>query len=294
MYIQNYQLTAMIIDKAQELGLCFGVRRALKLLQDATERYGRIESLGSVAHNRHLVEKLFSMGVTPIENIGQVRSNVLAISAHGTSPEILEQARAAHIRVIDTTCPLVRKAQISASELADEGFDVVIFGEAEHIEVKGLLGWAKGRGIATLDARRLTEFKGESRRLGIISQTTQAQASLEEFIRQAVDLSSSVQEIRIINTLCEITQKRQRDAVKCASQNELMIVIGGYDSANTRHLTEACSQIVETHQIEGSRDLNNNWFIGKHRIGITAGASTPDESIKEVVASLSSAECDFR
>ena len=284
----------MIIEKAQELGLCFGVKRALKLLQDATERYGEIESLGSVAHNHQLVEKLSHMGITPVENINQVQGKILAISAHGTSPEILQQARAGHIRIIDTTCPLVRKAQNTARELAEDGFDVIIFGEAEHIEVKGLLGWAKGRGRATLDAKQLTSLKGKSRRLGVISQTTQPQASMVEFVNQLVaDLSSSVREIRIINTLCEITQKRQRDAAKCARQSELMVVIGGHDSANTRRLAEVCSQIVETHQVETSSELDSTWFAGKQHVGITAGASTPDETIEEVLAWLTSPNGDF-
>lgn len=279
----------MIIEKAQELGLCFGVKRALKLLEGAASKYGEIETLGPIAHNQQLVERLIKTGVKPVNHLGQVQGKILAITTHGTSPEMLSEAKARHIHIIDTTCPLVRKTQNTTKELAQAGFVVIIFGEAEHSEVKGLLGWAKGKGTAVLDVKQLNKFGRKPYRLGVISQTTQLKPALMEFAGQLVaTFAPEAKEIRIINTLCGIAQKRQEYAVSVAKRSEIMIVIGGYDSANTKRLAEACSHIVETHLVEKASEVDSTWFAGKQRIGITAGASTPDETIEEIIAKLKS------
>jgi 4-hydroxy-3-methylbut-2-enyl diphosphate reductase len=301
----------MEIEQARELGLCFGVKRAIKLLKEAVSEYGRIETLGPVAHNQQLMQALTKVGIKPIDNLEQVQGKILAIPTHGVSPMVLSEIEARHIQIIDTTCPIVRQAQSVAKELADSGFDVIIFGEMEHSEVKGLLGWAGNKGIAALDVKQvvtpslLATSRNNLSRLGIISQTTQSQSSFVEFIIQLIAAlptvmasrspersegaaKQSLKEIRIVNTLCQVTQKRQEESIRLAQRSQLMIVIGGLDSANTKRLAEACSPIVETHLVEGASEVNNSWLIGKHRIGITAGASTPDEAIEEVVAKLKS------
>ncbi|HXZ95161.1 MAG TPA: 4-hydroxy-3-methylbut-2-enyl diphosphate reductase, partial [Dehalococcoidia bacterium] len=145
----------MKIEKAEKLGLCFGVRRAIKLLKEAADKYGEIETLGPVAHNRLLVETLINLGVKPVNHLEQVQGKILAITTHGASPAVLSEVRARHIHIIDTTCPIVRKAQNAARELADAGFDVFIFGDARHSEVKGILGWAADKGIAALNMRQI-------------------------------------------------------------------------------------------------------------------------------------------
>ena len=310
----------MEVEKSRELGLCFGVRRAIRLLKEAADEYGSIETLGPVAHNQQLVQGLVREGIKPVVRLGQARGKILAITTHGVSPAVISEIEARHIHIIDTTCPIVRQAQNAARELAEAGFDVVVFGEAEHTEVEGLLGWAGGKGIATLNVKQVvipslplpaevlsTEKRKLSNacRLGIISQTTQSQYAFSQFITQliatftsVIDRSSSEHsdkvegqfpgEIRIINTLCQATQRCQEAAVELAERSQLMIVIGGYDSANTRRLAEVCSARVETHQVETVSEVDNSWFIGKQRIGVTAGASTPDEAIVEVVAKLKS------
>jgi 4-hydroxy-3-methylbut-2-enyl diphosphate reductase len=279
----------MKIEKARELGLCFGVRRAIKLLKGAANKYGKIETMGPIAHNHQLVEELAKIGVKPVNHLDQVQDEILAITTHGTSPVLLSEIKARHIRVIDTTCPIVRKAQNAAKELAEAGFDVIIFGEAEHSEVKGLLGWAGGGGIAALDVKQI-DMPGElPHRLGIISQTTQTRSAFIEFTRQLMTMvGPKISELRIVNTLCQVTQRHQEAATRLAKKSQLMIVIGGYNSANTKRLVEACSPIVETYLIETADEVNDSWLLGKHHIGITAGASTPDEAIEELVAKLKS------
>jgi 4-hydroxy-3-methylbut-2-enyl diphosphate reductase len=277
------------ISKAEKLGLCSGVKRAVKLLKEAAAKYGEIETLGPVAHNLLLVDMLSDVGVKPVSHLRQARREILAITTHGTSPALLSEAEARRIRVIDTTCPIVRKAQSAAKELAEAGFDVVIFGDAQHSEVKGLLGWAGDKGIAALNIRQISRTAKSSSRLGVISQTTQTQSAFFKFLTQLMGaVGPKIEEIRIINTLCKVVQGQQEAAAKLARQSELMIVIGGSNSANTRHLVEICSPLVETHSVETASEVESSWLASKKRIGITAGASTPDEAVEALIARLSS------
>jgi 4-hydroxy-3-methylbut-2-enyl diphosphate reductase len=296
----------MEIEKSRELGLCFGVSRAIKLLKEAAGKYGKIETLGPVAHNQQLVEELAEVGIRPVDELEQVKGKILAIPTHGVSPSELYEIEARHVRIIDTTCPIVSKAQNTAKELAEAGFDIIVFGEAEHSEVKGLLGWAKDKGIAALDVQQIAisslllraealtsnEAKGREHqnnlyRLGIISQTTQSWPAFVEFSRQFMAaLPAKVEQLHIINTLCQATQRRREAAIELAKRIQLMIVVGGHNSANTKRLAEACSPIVETHLVERAREVDSSWLVGKQRVGITAGTSTPDEAIEEVVAKV--------
>jgi 4-hydroxy-3-methylbut-2-enyl diphosphate reductase len=277
------------IEKAEKLGLCFGVRRAIKLLQEAANKYGEIETLGPLAHNRLLVEALANLGVKPINHPDQAQGRILAITTHGTSPAILSEIRARHIHIINTTCPIVRKAQDAAKELAEAGFDVFIFGDAKHSEVKGLLGWTGDKGIAALDMKQIYRSGKSPSRLGIISQTTQTQSDFIKFATQLMDMfGPKIDEMRLVNTLCKVTQGQQEAALKLARKSQLMIVIGGGNSANTRHLVEICFPLVETHLVETADEVDTSWLVGKHHIGITAGASTPDESVEELIDKLRS------
>jgi 4-hydroxy-3-methylbut-2-enyl diphosphate reductase len=280
-------MKSLKIEKARKLGLCFGVRRAIKLLTGAASEHGEIETLGPVAHNRLLVQALTNLGAKPIAHLDEARGRILAITTHGTSPTVLSEMKARHIHIIDTTCPIVRKAQNAARELAEAGFDVIIFGDAEHSEVKGLLGWAGGKGIASLNIKQISRTVKSSSRLGIISQTTQTRSALIRFIRQLMGaLGPEIEEMRFVNTLCKVTQGQQEAAVKLARRSQLMIVIGGSNSANTRHLVEICSPLAETYSVETANEVKSSWLAGKHHIGITAGASTPGEAVEELVDRL--------
>lgn len=271
------------------MGLCFGVRRAIKLLKEAANKYGEIETLGPVAHNRQLVEALANLGVKPINHLDQAQGKILAITTHGASPAVLSEVRARHIHIIDTTCPIVRKAQNAAKELAEAGFDVFIFGDAKHSEVKGILDWAGDKGIAALNMRQI-DWAGRSlSRVGVISQTTQTQSAFIKFTRQLIGkVGPEIEEMRLINTLCKVTQGQQEAALKLARKSQLIIVIGGSNSANARHLVEICSPLVETHLVETADEVDSSWLAGKHHIGITAGASTPDEAVEELIDKLRS------
>ena len=280
----------MKVEKAEKLGLCSGVKRAVKLLKEAANKYGEIETLGPVTHNRLLVEALAGVGVKQINRLDQVRGKTLAITTHGVSPSVLSEIAALHIRVIDTTCPIVHKAQSAAKDLAEAGFEVVIFGDAEHSEVKGLLGWAGERGLAALDVERIRASGKPLRRLGIISQTTQTGPAFANFVRNLMELAApDIEEMHLINTLCKVTQGQQEAAMRLARKTQLMIVIGGGGSANARHLVEICSPLVETHAVETADEVEASWLADKYHIGITAGASTPDKAVEDLVDRLESA-----
>ena len=282
-------MKTMEIEKAEKLGLCFGVKRAINMLKEVANKYGEIETLGPLAHNRLLVETLTNLRIKPINHLDQAQGRIIAITTHGTSPVVLSEIKGRNIHVIDTTCPIVRKAQNTAKELTEAGFEVIIFGEAEHSEVKGLLGWTGGKGIAALNVTQIDKSGKSPSRLGIISQTTQTQFAFSEFTKQLMNMiGPKVEEIHLTNTLCKVTQGQQEAAIRLARRSQLMIVIGGSNSANARHLVEICSPLVETHLVETVKEVNNSWFAGKHHIGITAGASTPDEAVEELIAKLRS------
>jgi len=276
------------VEKARALGSCFGVRRAIKIIEKAAKEHQEIATLGPIVHNRLVVAKLTDIGVKVINELDQVQDRVIAITSHGAPPQLLSQIQARKLRVIDTTCPIVRSAQKAAKKLAQAGLCVIIFGEATHPEVKGLLGWAGNNAVATMDGGEVAKLK-LPRRLGIVSQTTQSHPKFVEFTNELISaVFPNVQELRIINTLCQETRKRQEAALELAGKSDLMIVVGGHNSANTQRLAEVCSPIVETHLIETAAEIEKNWLSGKQHIGVTAGASTPDEAIEEVVLKLKS------
>ena len=226
-----------------------------------------------------------------VADLEDVRGEVIAIPTHGVGPDVLSKLEAPKLNIIDVTCPIVKRAQSAATKLARADFTVIIFGEAEHSEVKGLLGWTGGKGMAALSVKQIVSQMKQppQTRLGIISQTTQNKTSFTNFVNQIITtFIPKTSEISIINTLCQAIQTRLEAAIKLAQKSQLIIVIGGHNSANTKRLAEACSAIVETHPVETAEEIQKSWLTGKHHIGITAGASTPDEAIQEVIAKLNS------
>jgi len=277
----------MRIEKAGEIGFCFGVRRAIDILERVAGERGGVETFGAVVHNQQVLQRLAEIGVRVANGMDDIHGDTVAISSHGVSPKLEAEIRARHIDVIDTTCPFVRRAQIAARRLAESGFFVIIYGDADHPEVKSVLGWAKNKGTATLDGRFTTSFGSLPHRLGILSQTTQIPAHFIEFTKELIDSAfTRDSELRVIDTICHDIRKRQATAVELANRVDLMLVIGGHTSANTSHLAELCSTATETYLVETAEEISPSWFQGKHHIGITSGASTAEQTINEVLARL--------
>jgi 4-hydroxy-3-methylbut-2-enyl diphosphate reductase len=277
----------MKIEKADKIGFCFGVRRAVNILEKVARERGGVETLGSVVHNQQVLQRLAEIGVRVVKDVKDIQGDAVATSSHGISPQLEEEIRARHIDIISTTCPFVRRAQIVARRLADSGFFVVIYGDADHPEVKGILGWTKGKGIATLDEKFIDALDQPPRRLGILSQTTQVEAHFTEFVKKLIDSAfARDSELRIIDTICHDIRERQAAALQLANRVDLMLVIGGRNSANTNRLAELCSLATETYLVETASEIQPSWLQGKRYIGITAGASTAEQTVNEVLMKL--------
>ena len=275
------------IEKAKGIGFCFGVRRALNILEKAARERGTVETLGAIVHNQPVLDRLAGIGVRIASGVDDIQGSVVAISAHGVSPQLEQEIKSRHIEVIDTTCPFVHRAQIAARRLARAGFFTIVYGDAHHPEVKGVLGWAGGRGMATVDEQLVTGLKPLPRRLGILSQTTQIPEHFNEFVVQLISHTlGKDSELRIVDTICHDIRERQTHALELARRVGLMLVIGGHNSANTNRLAQLCSEVTRTYLIETAAEIQTSWLEGEHRIGITAGASTADETIDEVVTRL--------
>jgi len=275
------------IEKAPDIGFCFGVRRAVDMLEKVVAERGRLETLGAVVHNQQVLERLERMGVTVARDIKDIRGDAVAISSHGVSPQVEAELKAKELDIINTICPAVHRAQVTARRLAEAGFLVVIYGEANHPEVKGLLGWAGDKGIATMDSSFISGLGRIPRRIGILSQTTQIPSQFVAFLKEVLDSAfTRDSEFRAIDTICHDIRKRQADALDLAKKVDIMLVIGGRSSANTRHLAELCATVTETHHIETADDIRRSWFRGKRHIGVTSGASTADQTIDEVLVRM--------
>jgi 4-hydroxy-3-methylbut-2-enyl diphosphate reductase len=275
------------IEKTKEIGFCFGVRRAIDILERVARERGGVETLGAVVHNQQVLQRLAEIGVKVVKSIDDIQGNTVAISSHGASPQVEAELQARHIDIINTTCPFVHRVQIAARRLARSGFFVIIYGDAEHIEVKGVLGWADGRGLATLDEKPIAKLDSLPRRLGILSQTTQVPVDFTQFVKKLIDSAfAKDSELRIIDTICHDIRRRQAEAIALARRVDLMLVIGGRGSANTNRLAELCSAATETYLVETAEEINPSWFQDKKHIGITSGASTSEPTIDEVLTRL--------
>ena len=275
------------IEKASKTGFCFGVRQAIDTLEKIARERNSIETLGAVVHNQQVLQKLADIGVKVVNNIEDIRGDTVVTSSHGVSPDLEEKIRARHNEVINTTCANVRRVQTAAEKLVESGFFVIVYGDAGHPEVKGILGWAKNQGLATTNEKAVAALDPLPRRLGILSQTTQVPAHFREFVKNIIDLAlRNNSEIHVIDTMCNDLTERQSAALELAQRSDLILVVGGHSSANTNRIAELCSDLTETHLIETADDIQPDWLKEKKHIGVTSGASTAEETVEEVMNRL--------
>lgn len=274
----------MEIIRARDMGFCFGVRRAVNLMEKAAQN-GRINSLGSIVHNPQVVDRLADLGVAEIKSFEEATEPTVAITAHGVGPKIYAEAADRGLRVVDTTCTIVHRAQAAAKKLADEGFAVIIYGDPDHKEVRGILAWAGDHAIATTDWDQIVPILKLRRRIGLLAQTTKHTEHFQEFAKRVIDFCfHRAIEVRVVNTLCHVTTKQQQAVIDLAPAVDLMIIVGGRNSANTRQLKELAESFgTPAHHIETADELEPEWLAGRDRVGVTAGASTPDWIIDAVV-----------
>jgi len=275
----------MEIIIAKSAGFCFGVKRALEMVESAlADQNQPIYSLGPLIHNPQVVAELHQKGLQVVETIEQIPAGRVVIRSHGVGPHVYEIAAQRVLEVIDATCPFVKNVQQLAVLLREQGYLVVIFGEREHAEVRGVLESVAGEAIVIDEVHEL-QLEKLSGKIGLISQTTQ---DIESYCQLIDVIIPYAKELRVFNTICLATSQRQQEAADLSRQVELMIVVGGRNSANTARLVEICKNVgVTAYQVESAEELESRWFININRVGVTAGASTPDQYIQAVIQKIS-------
>ncbi len=273
----------MRVQVAEHAGICYGVERALKLAAEATETGSAVHTLGPLIHNPQAVAELMRRGVKVAETLEDVEGGTLVIRSHGVDPSIIEEAERKGLKVVDATCPFVSAAHKCAKELAEQGMTVFIVGEEDHPEVEGIQAHAGGSAIIVQSAEDLPEHL-PSKMVGVVVQTTQSLSRLEEVVTA---LLPDVSELRVCNTICSATAKRQLSAKELASTVDAMVVVGGHNSGNTARLVEISRQVnPRTYHVETEHELEPEWFEGAQTVGVTAGASTPQKQMADVVRAI--------
>jgi 4-hydroxy-3-methylbut-2-enyl diphosphate reductase len=269
----------MNILRADHLGMCFGVRDAIAMAQ-AEARLGPLTVLGDLVHNQSVIDDLQSRGIRIAQRPGEVSTHKVMVTAHGASERAKAGTRALGLNVIEATCPLVHLAHRSLARLVAAGFHPVIVGRRDHVEVRGM----------TEDLDEFDVVLGEADvlkllprpRLGVVAQTTQPIERVRYLVR-LIQQRFPEAEVRFIDTVCQPTKQRQRAAVSLARQCDVVLVIGGASSNNTRELARTCRRdCARVHQVQTAADLRPEWFHGAGTVGITAGTSTPDAIVDGV------------
>ena len=263
--------------------MCFGVRDAIALALEHAEA-GPLTILGDLVHNPTVLSALEAKGIAVAHDVGDVNTPTLMVTAHGTSERSLARTRALGLTVVEATCPLVHAAHRAVAALARDGYHVVIVGQREHVEVRGLTGDLDRFDVVLEDEDVLA--LEEHPRFGVASQTTQPLEKVRHLvalIRQRFPQS----EVRFFDTVCKPTKERQSAAAAMARQADIVIVVGGRSSNNTRELVKACARYCgRVHHVQTDADVRPEWFDGVEVVGLTAGTSTPDDVIDRVEARL--------
>lgn len=269
----------MKILVAKKAGFCFGVKRAIDIaFRIANEKRKGVYTLGPIIHNPQVVKRLKEKGVIPIEDIKTKKDiRALIIRTHGIPLHLSKEISFMGCEIIDATCPFVKKAQYYAKLLREEDYHVIILGEKNHPEVRGLMSYANDDVIVVDGKTPLPKLKS---RVGIVVQTTQPLEALKKVLSDALE---HAKEIKVYNTICNSTALRLNETEKMARKADIMLVVGGKNSANTTQLARLCRSLsVPTYHIETSSEIKEEWVKGTKKLGITAGASTPEWIIKEV------------
>ena len=269
----------MRILRAAHLGMCFGVRDAIALALEHADA-GPLTILGDLVHNPSVLSSLEAKGIAVAQEVAHVKTGTLMVTAHGTSQRTLGRTRALGLTVVEATCPLVHVAHRAVEELSRAGYHVVVVGQRDHVEVRGLTGDLDRFDVVLDDADVLA--LEEHPRFGVAAQTTQAVGKVLRLVR-LIGQRFPQSEVRFIDTVCKPTKERQSAAVEMARQADVVIVVGGRSSNNTRELVGTCARYcARVHHVQTDADIRAEWFAAAKVVGLTAGTSTPDDIINDV------------
>ncbi len=278
----------MRVTKANYAGACYGVQRALDIANEAATTCERAYTLGPLIHNPQVVKELAAQGVSEINSVEAVLpTDTVIIRSHGVTPQVMRDVREKTEHVLDATCPFVARAQKAAYELSSKWGCVVVVGEAGHPEVEGLTARAREAGGVVVVASSAADLPAHLKSpAGVVVQTTQEREALDAIV---AELERRGIELEVRNTICTATSQRQQAAAQLARESDAIVVIGGKNSSNTTRLANICKGLcAKTYHIESAQELDPAWFDGCAQVGVTAGASTPENQIAAVVEALES------
>jgi (E)-4-hydroxy-3-methyl-but-2-enyl pyrophosphate reductase len=277
----------MNVRTASEVGFCFGVKRAINMTRQALAEENDVFILGDLIHNRAVTGELEARGLQKVDDISDRTSGTMVVRAHGLPEAQLQQAHDAGLNIVDATCPIVRQAQDAARELERRGCQLVIIGDRNHAEIKGVLGALKHPALVVDSVEELRAAKLDKRllrKVGVIFQTTHSFELCQQIVTELIGMAKEVQ---VINTICRPVRNRQLSAVELAGEVDVMVIVGSRSSANTRELKHLCATYNErTIHVENADELDMSMFEGVEEVGIASGLSTPPDLVEEVVARL--------
>ena len=268
------------ITIAESAGFCFGVKRAIDLVQDIASKNDKVYTFGPLIHNPQEIQRLEKENIKVVEDFSKIEKGVLVLRTHGIQLNIYEKLLTKkNIELVDATCPFVKRAQDIVKELSKDNNtkQIIIVGEKRHPEVVALVSYGKEKCLIVEDKKDVKNVK-KTDIIYVVSQTTQSPRNFDRIVEEI----SKISKVKVFNTICRATFDRQRKKKKLAKEVDVMIVIGGKNSGNTTRLYQICSNITKTYHIETVDEIEKSWFKNMDKIGITAGASTPDWIINNI------------
>ena len=275
----------MKILVAKDAGYCFGVRDAVNLAKKSGGEYDSVYMLGDIVHNERVVSDLEKSGSVVVNNLDEIpEDKPVLFRAHGTDPKVWKEAQKKNLKIIDATCPLVTEIHEEIKILESENRKTIIIGDHGHDEVMGIAAQVKKPIIISNvdEAKKI----GRLRKAGVVSQSTQMIENVQEIVSI---LMEKVYDLRFVNTICYPTRKNHTQIKELANISDVMVIIGSFTSANSKRLTELAKQRNEnSYQVVDENDIKEEWFKGVDTVGISAGASTPDNIISNVIEKINS------
>jgi 4-hydroxy-3-methylbut-2-enyl diphosphate reductase len=272
----------MKIDLAKTAGFCFGVKRAIDIAFKSAASGEKVYMLGDIVHNEEVVKQVRASGIKKIEKLGPGENKALLIRAHGADLSTLQKAAQLGYKIIDATCPMVKEIQKTARSMEEQGYRIIIIGDQKHDEVRGIVGHLKGQAVI-IDSADTIPFSAvkKIKKAAVVVQSTQ---NIDNVLKITNILEKKIPELLFFNTICKPTRIRQEEIKKMPLQNDVVIIIGSKKSANTKRLYQISASLNKrSYWINSKKDIRQDWFKGADKVGITAGASTPDSTTRDII-----------
>ena len=277
----------MKVNLAKSAGFCFGVRRAIKIALDTAKSEAKVEVLGDIVHNEDVVREIREAGVKKIKRLGKGTNKVLLIRAHGASAETYKKASALGYSIVDATCPMVKEIHKIAKTSKRERCEVIIIGDKEHDEVRGIMGQLNDKVVVIDDIKKIPLARVKRiKKAYVVVQSTQ---NLERTLAIVEVLKRYIKDLQFFNTICKPTRTKQKEAQEMPIKNDVMVIIGSKTSANTKRLYQISKSLNKrSYWVQSKNEIERGWFRTAQSVGVMSGASTPDYTTESVIEYIKS------